>query len=563
MVSFINKIYLIKTHKMNLIDRLKTGAKKAVLVATAVSTLGFGSCRLCNNYPPVIESTPVTEVNEGETYGYQVEASDADGDVLEYELNGFPEGFTISDSGLIQGTAPLVDSDKGYSAEIKVSDGREEETQEYDLLVKNQEPAPINYNPYVDLSAVDANLLEEAERIIYLPEPIDPNTEDNPVPYISAISLDGKVVPTLNGNQLTIKGNKDEIGTYQVELEFGTSAGGTFTKTLEGMITDLPDISGQLQDNETDSEQAGLVKIYRNLEDTNPYFVEVDSLGDFNIQLDESLSEIILQARMGSEGNWQSYVRTRSLDGTQDLDVGAVRVVPYDNSSSNYDNTVLGYSSHSGQFSLETFKTFMEETNFDSQINGQFPEYIGLTKWNFGELPDTNAHPIFKGIKIVESYEGVPFLDPDEIKTILETSDYPKSNQIDIEVISEANIPSSYIGWGIIFPSLAPGNNPTATGATATYDSLYTDGYIECFKVDIKPSFLLLEMVTLHETFGHGMVYMEHTTTLGPDESIINAGTSCLDFTPVDVKGSYIVDEPNYLGMEQSKDILGLNWLDD
>jgi hypothetical protein len=42
--------------------------------------------------------------------------------------------------------------------------------------------------------------------------------------------------------------------------------------------------------------------------------------------------------------------------------------------------------------------------------------------------------------------------------------------------------------------------------------------------------------------------------------NILFTGT---DFIAIDIKGSYIVGEETYLGMESADDILGLNWLDD
>src|SRR3989344_957397 len=59
------------------------------------------------NNPPVITSTPVSQINEGANYVYDVEAFDADGDVLTYSLTQKPSWLSInSQTGLITGTAP-------------------------------------------------------------------------------------------------------------------------------------------------------------------------------------------------------------------------------------------------------------------------------------------------------------------------------------------------------------------------------------------------------------------------------------------------------------------------
>ncbi|MFN7783664.1 MAG: Ig-like domain-containing protein, partial [Lysobacterales bacterium] len=57
------------------------------------------------NEPPRIVSTPVTAVNEGSAYAYDVDAIDPDGDVLRYGLTQGPSGLQIdSGSGLLGGT---------------------------------------------------------------------------------------------------------------------------------------------------------------------------------------------------------------------------------------------------------------------------------------------------------------------------------------------------------------------------------------------------------------------------------------------------------------------------
>lgn len=48
------------------------------------------------------------------------------------------------------------------------------------------------------------------------------------------------------------------------------------------------------------------------------------------------------------------------------------------------------------------------------------------------------------------------------------------------------------------------------------------------------------------------------------EQSIMNPSSTLLeDFTATDIKGSYIVEEENYLGMGGSDDILGMGFLDD
>jgi hypothetical protein len=76
---------------------------------------------------------------------------------------------------------------------------------------------------------------------VTLPKPGDINLEDRSgATIISAKSLDGKTQLTLNGNILTIRALPKYLGTYQVELEFGSSAGGIDKTTFQGTIIEDP-----------------------------------------------------------------------------------------------------------------------------------------------------------------------------------------------------------------------------------------------------------------------------------------------------------------------------------
>ncbi|MBI4116333.1 hypothetical protein HY449_01165 [Candidatus Pacearchaeota archaeon] len=101
-----------------------------------------------SNDIPLITSSPILSVNEGQYYSYQVVADDSDvadfGDVLTYSLTGNPSWLSIDSTGLIFGTAPLVTSNQSFSLTAGVSDGMDSTAQTYNLLV-------------VDASAGDTN----------------------------------------------------------------------------------------------------------------------------------------------------------------------------------------------------------------------------------------------------------------------------------------------------------------------------------------------------------------------------------------------------------------------
>jgi len=94
------------------------------------------------NRIPSIASILDSTINEGETYNYQVIATDADEDTLTYSLTTNQNWLSInSTTGLITGTAHEISSDESYNIEVEVSDGNGgTNTQTYTLTVKDVPP---------------------------------------------------------------------------------------------------------------------------------------------------------------------------------------------------------------------------------------------------------------------------------------------------------------------------------------------------------------------------------------------------------------------------------------
>ena len=94
------------------------------------------------NQPPVITSTPVTAGQVGTAYNYDVNATDADGDTLNYNLAVAPAGMTIdAATGLIQWTPAAKGS---YPVQVEVSDGRGGvDSQAFTVTVPNRPPQII------------------------------------------------------------------------------------------------------------------------------------------------------------------------------------------------------------------------------------------------------------------------------------------------------------------------------------------------------------------------------------------------------------------------------------
>jgi len=105
------------------------------------------------NHAPVITSIPNQAINENLSYSYQAVATDADNNTLTYSLSGAPAGFTISSSGLITGTAPIVSADTSFTIFVQVSDGIASVSQTYILTVNNI-PPPVNHAPVITTTPV-------------------------------------------------------------------------------------------------------------------------------------------------------------------------------------------------------------------------------------------------------------------------------------------------------------------------------------------------------------------------------------------------------------------------
>ena len=101
-----------------------------------------------SNQAPIIISIPITAVTVGETYVYNVEATDPDGDILTYSLITKPMGMTINPATGLIGWPPKAEGN--YVVVVKVSDGALDITQSFTIVVsKPYTPPPVNHAPII------------------------------------------------------------------------------------------------------------------------------------------------------------------------------------------------------------------------------------------------------------------------------------------------------------------------------------------------------------------------------------------------------------------------------
>ncbi|MGF1676745.1 MAG: Ig-like domain-containing protein, partial [Rivularia sp. (in: cyanobacteria)] len=88
------------------------------------------------NLAPEITSNPRTNVRLGNTYLYQIQATDIDGDALTYSLDSAPQGMSI-DNGVVS-WVPQANQFGNQQVTVRVSDSELAATQSFNINVTNQ-----------------------------------------------------------------------------------------------------------------------------------------------------------------------------------------------------------------------------------------------------------------------------------------------------------------------------------------------------------------------------------------------------------------------------------------
>jgi TolB protein len=164
--------------------------------------------QIVKNNPPSFISTPVTSVEEKQSYSYQSKAQDADGDNLIYSSVKKPNWISLSSSGLISGTAPEVSDNENQEINIAVSDGKDSAYQNYILTVKNLSNIYVLDNNQIDkLFQVNEDNLVFSQSVNFLPgdiigSDITTKTPDGFLREINSVSADKK---TLYTSQATLE----------------------------------------------------------------------------------------------------------------------------------------------------------------------------------------------------------------------------------------------------------------------------------------------------------------------------------------------------------------------
>ena len=554
-----------------LIDRLIKGAKKTILIALASSVIGCSECipGVPNN-PPYVTEFNVSPIsgNAPLEVGIQFEGEDPDGkdEIVEYKLTIDREG-TSNDEVITQSNPINIFRTFDKEEDIKIYGLIKDvfgASAESTLIQVKVFP---NSKPEVDLSSIpdsEKNFNEEEQIIINLPIPQDPDLEDNPVPYTTYTnieSLDGKVTSTLegdtlNGYQLIITGNKDKIRNYQIELEFGSDKGGKNTATLEGIITNLIDVSGTLEDTKTHKGELGIVQAHNKDETILLGEGEADSQGKFSIQLNQHVSEFILKAKITNyldsfyrrvlfADSEELGYRTISFSGEDKSEV-TIRAMP--------SNKVVEYG-----ISKEGFITQIGETN-----TGTFAPELGLVKWPTGwpeEVLIFSDHPLGYGSFTTQEQGFIKerIKDPTDVPLFIRGRILPiEENPVGGEhyTINDDHLVPG-MGRIIVVPvdDLDPENQSSLGPGGDCELWVGPSGYIRGAKIRLR----LVSEVAINHEFGHALISPYHAVTLSGLLTIMGWDTLITKPGDADKEQGYVVSEENYKGREWTRNMLGLN----
>ena len=531
------------------------------------------------NYAPVITSSPIFTVDEGNVYNYQVTVNDPEGDSLicAVKPSWLSANQINSSTWSVSGLPPAISADTNHDVEIDFSDGTNITKQNYVLTEKN-----VTEIPSIILAPVE--LWEETTKNVPLPSK---NTDGNPVSYTGIVNKSGNIsTPTLSNDALTLALTSNNITSnenYSVNLAFiDTKTGKSGNATLEGVVVNLCDVSGTIESNEEIGIlKAGTIELYDAKDTPNDYSDDTllgtttSENGNFSVQANASASNVILKGRLKDTPNTVSsalpdtinFSRRLYFNGINDYSNTKVVAVPAfsDLDHDGWADLDLDHDGRVGEQEKENFREFMKTLNFKAtKVLGN--PWFGLKKWNFGEFPE-----------VVERYKGlILYTDSatgSSIKEFINTSGYLRSGQLNIQIenndtpVSERHYHTysdgdilPHIGWGIIIPvSSTDPQLDGAAGRTWTYDE-YGDGYIDYFKIKIDTNWITNKRVINHEV-RHGMDYFGHAPEKGVQkvlDSIMGYDCPYGEMQSADIKGEYLIDNPNYKGMEQEDDVVGM-----
>ncbi len=531
------------------------------------------------NHVPLakLNANPLS-LKQGESSQISLTGTDEDNDaIIKYKIWGdFNLDGTVNNDEIIEQTSPISSSKQFNNPGTVEVHG--EVTDEHGAVGTSSanisvNPSGTNKLPQVDLTGVDANVLDGKQKIIILPQPTD---EDTPgvIPYTNAEIIDGSnYIENISINsgtrELEIKAKPvSQNQNYKIKLSFGTDGTNKNTANLEGVIENLCNVQGRIESN---GDSAGVGKsgdVIGYIPTFNEYgqFIGVDekiidethtSNGSFNVQASKPATDLLVRARFDESGNLdgdnKSYVRSIILDATKD-----------------YSNIVLTCEPSPNPVTLPVTKQ-------------QFADWIGgmdeLMNWDLttiegieilykhpepskGEFTTTMQDAIAERVKASNGAEA--FFD----NKISLDSKIQVDNESTTNFHYYYNIAgfSAYPNWIVIVPvyNLTDISGYPCQGLTGVQYlnnnsnlGIINGSVIRLNATTMRTDVPLLKRVSMHE-LNHAIL-----SPSGEGNSIVNPYSvmgNKIDAGSADLKKAHIVYNGRYDRMEEYRKILGLEF---
>jgi hypothetical protein len=410
---------------------------------------------------------------------------------------------------------------------------------------------PNNPEPGYDITLPNVNVTQGENKTVNLSE----LAQDSGVTWTGVAEYDSKLLtPTLSGDELTVKvsDNITEDTPYAVRLKV-INEGKEETVKLEGIVKNIVEVSGFLQNNETGTNQAGIVKLF---DSTGSKAGECStSDGNFKITSDFSAGNMKLQARLND-----GYVRTMDIPlAGKDISGVVARVVP------NVDFDIDDSGSIDATDN-QKFIDWMKQINtVYSYENGTW--FSNITKWNLNnltaiEICRTNSE---KGISFsqtaIDNLLGY-LADSDNIPKLIGGK---KDLSSIVQVLdSTSDTHKLQAGYITIIPDDAAGTN----GGMGFYQGIYQDPtntrIITSSLIHLIPTSTLI--VSNHE-IGHSFIaqqlWDENVHVISPKNTIMYSGVEHPSKPGLaDEKAGKLLYEESYSAGEKIENILGTGFID-
>jgi hypothetical protein len=202
----INQAYVLRVDNLNVTDgminimftRVTDNAKISGIAISRYTTGGTAARSEIVSRSPIVDGLNDITLYEGQSWNYQVVASDPDGEKLSYASKNLPASlFLDRTTGLIKGTieANAVKKDK-YPVTIKVSDQSGLTTE-------------VNFN--VIIAAKDVKSESVVQEFVVYPNPTDADKDE------VSVRVDSRQQDRWNFSLLDFTGKTINLGTYNLE----------------------------------------------------------------------------------------------------------------------------------------------------------------------------------------------------------------------------------------------------------------------------------------------------------------------------------------------------------